>query len=469
MTAVRIVIAEDDQVVAQHLRQALVRSGFEIAGVATTGEEAIGLTRKERPDLILMDISLSGSPDGITAAEEIRKFSPVPVVYLAPPVVDTAVLEKAVATEPYGFVTKPVREGEIRTTVELALHRSKNDLNLRESEEKFRSLAENTADVLLALDIDGIVTYVSPQVNKYGYLEEDLLSHPFLDFIYVSDRRKAAENFRMEIDAEREKSSAFRIVDKWGYLHWVENHGTIRVDVYGKPVGLYGVLLDITDRRRAEEGVKLANKKLNLLNNITRHDILNTITGLLGLVDMATSTEIKKDRDELLAQIRMLVRVIERQITFTREYQEVGVNEPIWQDFDAIMERVVANFSHAKLRFVVDIRNLEIFADPLLEKVFYNLIDNAIRYGEKISTITFYCQISDKGLALISEDDGVGVPPNAKEQIFERGIGKNTGMGLFLTREILTITGITIREIGTYPQGARFELLIPNGAWRFRR
>ena len=113
------------------------------------------------------------------------------------------------------------------------------------------------------------------------------------------------------------------------------------------------------------------------------------------------------------------------------------------------------------------LEDTEIYADPLLEKVFYNLIDNAIRYGETVTAIRFYYQISDKGLALICEDDGVGVPAESKEQIFERGIGRNTGMGLFLTREILLITGITIQENGTYGKGARFELLIPNGAWRF--
>jgi len=131
------------------------------------------------------------------------------------------------------------------------------------------------------------------------------------------------------------------------------------------------------------------------------------------------------------------------------------------------MQRDMVNFSQSEITFVLDLEDTEIYADPLLEKVFYNLIDNALRYGETITTIRFSYKISEKGMTLICEDDGVGIPDEAKDRIFERGVGKNTGMGLFLSREILMITGITIQEIGTYRKGARFELLIPNNSWRF--
>jgi len=364
------------------------------------------------------------------------------------------------------FETDGQIKGWVGTIMDIT-ERKTIEVELRESEEKFRSLAENTAALLFSLDINGIFTYVSPLINRYGFLVEDVVSHHFIDFVYPDDRKEVQANLRAVIDGESEITSVFRIVDKWGYIHWVEEILTIRVDVFGKPVGVYGVMRDVTDRRRTEDAMQLANKKLNLLNNITRHDIINTITGVLGCVDMAVSTENKEEHDILLTEIKDLVRVIQRQITFTREYQEVGVHAPVWQNLKNAMDQVLVNFSNQNILFELDLEVTEIYADPLLEKVFYNLIDNAIRYGETITTIRFYYQISDKGLALICEDDGVGIPAEAKEQIFERGIGRNTGMGLFLTREILMITGITIRENGTYGKGARFEILIPNGAWRF--
>jgi signal transduction histidine kinase len=105
----------------------------------------------------------------------------------------------------------------------------------------------------------------------------------------------------------------------------------------------------------------------------------------------------------------------------------------------------------------------------LLEKVFYNLIDNAIRYGVTIKTISIYPTISDTGFSLVFKDDGVGVEAGQKKEIFKRGVGKNTGMGLFLTAEILAITGITIEENGIFKDGARFEIHIPNGTWKLNK
>ena len=112
--------------------------------------------------------------------------------------------------------------------------------------------------------------------------------------------------------------------------------------------------------------------------------------------------------------------------------------------------------------------DLEVSADPLFEKVFYNLIDNALRHGGKnLSAITFSCERSGTGCRIICEDDGVGVPEENKNRIFEQGFGSNTGLGLFLSKEILGITDISITENGTPGKGARFEILVPEGRFRF--
>jgi len=102
----------------------------------------------------------------------------------------------------------------------------------------------------------------------------------------------------------------------------------------------------------------------------------------------------------------------------------------------------------------------------MIVKVFYNLMDNAVRYGGKITTIRFSVEERDEDLVIVCEDDGDGVPADEKEKIFERGFGKNTGLGLFLAREILDITGITISESGEPGTGARFEMTVPEGSYR---
>jgi PAS domain S-box-containing protein len=337
---------------------------------------------------------------------------------------------------------------------------------LKESEEKYRALTENTPDILFSTDMTGIITYVSPQVNKYGFLVEEVVGKSLRIFIHPGDIENVEANLSRELEEGAQFVSQFRIMDKWGTVYWFEEKSTLRLDLSGKPIGIYGIMRDVTERKRVEDAIDIANKKLNLMNQITRHDILNTITGLYGCVDMAKATNSPEEKDQLLTDIRELTKVIQRHITFTREYQEVGVHLPQWQNVNELINKVVQNFAKSGLTFHSEFEKTEVYADPLLEKVFYNLVDNAIRYGESITTIAIYPKISDKGFAIVFEDNGVGVPEAQKREIFKRGVGKNTGMGLFLTAEILAITGITIEENGVFGKGARFVIRIPNGTWR---
>jgi len=115
----------------------------------------------------------------------------------------------------------------------------------------------------------------------------------------------------------------------------------------------------------------------------------------------------------------------------------------------------------------VHLDNLEIFADSLLERVFFVLSDNVLRHAKTATTVTIRYQFEEEDLLLLFEDDGNGIPDSNKEKIFERGFGTQKGLELFLVREILSITGITIQETGKEGKGARFEMRVPKGAYRF--
>jgi signal transduction histidine kinase len=109
---------------------------------------------------------------------------------------------------------------------------------------------------------------------------------------------------------------------------------------------------------------------------------------------------------------------------------------------------------------------IEIFADAMIKKVFYNLIDNALRHGDHVTNIIFSARETADGLLIICEDNGIGIPPQNKALIFTKGFGRDSGLGLFLISEILSITGISIRETGDYGKGARFEMLVQKGDYR---
>lgn len=340
--------------------------------------------------------------------------------------------------------------------------------DLQESRERLSSILRASPVGVFETKANGTLLYVNERWEEMiGMTLETVNQRQSADVHMPLDKTRISKEMWRKFQTHLQAQSEYRFMRPDGTITWLYGQSVPVYDANGGIRGYVGTITDITDRKRIEDAIHLANKKLNLMNDITRHDILNTITGIFGLIDMAVASGNKEELSQLLGQIKEEGVLIQRQITFTRDYQGVGVNAPLWQNVREVASRAIKNVVHPGVTIVIDIEDTEIFADPLLEKVFYNLVDNALRYGERVTTIRFYYQISDSGLALICEDDGVGVPEGSKSHIFERGVGKNTGMGLFLTREILRITSITIKEDGIPGKGARFEMLIPNGMWRF--
>lgn len=215
----------------------------------------------------------------------------------------------------------------------------------------------------------------------------------------------------------------------------------------------------------------MANHKLNLLSSITRHDINNQLQALTGYIQFSTEALAEP---EILAgyfeREALIAENIRRQISFTKDYEDLGVRSPVWQDISKLVREVTTVLPMQDFQLEIKCQNLEIFADPLLKKVFYNLTDNALHYGgEKMTTIRLMASPQKEHILLIFEDDGEGISVEDKQKLFTRGFGKHTGLGLFLSREILAITGITITETGEPGKGARFEITVPNGKWRVTR
>jgi signal transduction histidine kinase len=146
----------------------------------------------------------------------------------------------------------------------------------------------------------------------------------------------------------------------------------------------------------------------------------------------------------------------------------MGLREPQWQSVREVFLQAAPPLETPQITLSIDVGELTIYADPLLEKVFTNLMDNSFRHGGRITNIRLYYVEHPDAVSLIFEDNGVGVPTIEKELIFRRGYGKNTGYGLFLCREILALTGMSIRETGEPGKGARFEITVPRVNCRLR-
>lgn len=215
--------------------------------------------------------------------------------------------------------------------------------------------------------------------------------------------------------------------------------------------------------KRYSESLTRINEKLTIMNSITRHDILNQLTVLLGYLEIAAEESREPAVRESLDRIKFSAQNIREQLEFARDYQDLGVREPQWFD----VRWHIARLRQDGITISTRIRKLEVYADPLFGRVFYNLLDNAVRHGNQVSRIQVATRREEDGaLTIVWEDNGIGVKKGEKEKIFRRGYGNNTGLGLFLCREILAITGMTIRECGEYGTGARFEIRVPPGGYR---
>jgi len=225
--------------------------------------------------------------------------------------------------------------------------------------------------------------------------------------------------------------------------------------------------VEIQERTRFEAAIQLSNRKLNTLSSITRHDILNQITAIVMYLSLAQEITTDPQVRDHLQKIEQLTSLIQAQIRFTKDYQSIGANAPLWQHVSSTVNSALVNLDLGNVTVKNDLGRLEIYADYLLEKVFFNLVDNSLRHGEKVTSCRFSYNEEPDGLTIVYEDDGIGIPATAKDKIFKREYYRNTGYGMFLTHEILSITGLTIQETGEPQKGARFEIHIPAGEFRF--
>ena len=309
------------------------------------------------------------------------------------------------------------------------------------------------------------------QTFGYSHLEIPTL-HAFWEKVFPDEmyRQWVKHTWQTAVRAAKESEreilpAEYTITCQNGDLRVVELSG-IAIEK-----NLLVTFVDVTERRHAEEAVREANQKLRFLTGITRHDIFNQLNAMYLYLDMALEeTELDLVHD-YVRRVQNAGKRIEAIIGFTREFEHFGTDSSGWQNINAIIEAAKTEVPSGIITISSIIPDdLEIYADPIIRKVFTTFFDNAIRHGGKeISQVILSAEFGETTLTIISEDDGAGVAAAEKEKIFQNGFGKNTGIGLFLSREILAINDLSIIETGTEGTGARFEISVPAGKFRSRK
>ena len=378
---------------------------------------------------------------------------------------------------------KPASIGTIRNVL---YEKNKIEEALRESHSILNSILQESPIPQFVIDTNHKVKYWNHALEKYSNIHaEEIIgttSHwkafypserPCLvDLMLIGDVEEIRKWYQGKAEKSRLVDDAFSVYDFFPGIGengtWLFFTGAILRDSEGKVWGALETLEDISNQKMNEEGLRQANNKLNLLANITRHDILNTLTVLSGAIDLIRDEITDTEISLYISKAEMALDVIRRQITFTRDYQNLGVNAPLWQNLSEVINEALTHSLPGDIETILTDINLEIFADKMLGRVFSNLIDNSLRHGGHVKRVGFSVEKRDNLTILVYSDNGVGIPNDMKEHIFERGVGSNTGFGLFLVCEILSITNISIRETGEPGIGARFEIIIPPGYYRIK-
>jgi len=265
----RVLVVEDEKIIAKDIESTLKRIGHESVGSVAKGEEAIVFAEKQRPDLILMDITLKGEMDGIEAAKIINDRFNIPIVYITAHQ-DEDTIEKTKGTNPYGYITKPLDDRDLNTAINSAMYRRDVELKLKDAEEKYFRLSENAPDLIFS---QNVTTQKYNYVNKCafkltGYTPDEFYSSPGLMEKIVGSEWVEQYRFSMKMVLDSEISIPFEymIKNKNGKKIWI-NQRSVVLRNNKEPLTIEAILTDITERKTYEQKLEETTLKLRALTN----------------------------------------------------------------------------------------------------------------------------------------------------------------------------------------------------------
>ncbi len=358
-------------------------------------------------------------------------------------------------------------KGEVRWIIGLAFDISEQKLaqeKLQESHEKYYNLFELGKEAIFLIDqkTGKILEANLHAAEMYGYTKQELIG---MDITKLS-----AEPDKTSELISKSPMGTFSIPLRY---HLKRSGVQFPVEIIGRFFEWKNIpwiviaVRDITERLKSETAIQKATEKLNLFNYLTRTTMNNQLFILRGYLDFAREAMRNNEGEKYLERSTNAIQALDRLIIFMKNYQDLGLKPAIWQNVEEVFIYAISHVSMRGITKELAAKDLLIYADPFLEKVFHHLVENSLIHGEHVTTIAIRTEQDGDDLLLIYEDDGVGILPEYKDQIFSLNLEGKAGIGLILVREILSITGISIRETGEYGKGARFVMKIPKENYRF--
>ncbi|MBN2283846.1 MAG: PAS domain S-box protein, partial [Deltaproteobacteria bacterium] len=299
MTGARILVVEDEIIIARDIQAKLRTLGYDVPDPVYSGEDAVIKAGEHQPDLVLMDIVIKGDVDGIEAAREIYSRFAIPVVYLTA-YADDKTLARAKVTEPFGYILKPYEERELHSSIEMALYRNEMNRALRRSEEKYRTILENIEDGYFEVDLAGNFQFFNDSLCRIlGYEEREIRGLNNRAYMNEENARKVYASFnQIYRTAQPADILDIEIIQKSGEHRLMEASVSPIMNSGDKPVGFRGIARDVTERRRSAEELRKSYERLQL----TLEGVIYALASVVEIRDSYTA-----DHQKRVAQLAVAI------------------------------------------------------------------------------------------------------------------------------------------------------------------
>ncbi|MFA4823641.1 MAG: histidine kinase dimerization/phosphoacceptor domain -containing protein [Methanoregula sp.] len=463
----RILIVEDEVIVANDIKETLNSLGYTVVGIANSGETALQKVAEVHPDLVLMDIYLGGKMDGVQTAGELHKVSDIPIIYLTA-FSDEALLARAKLTEPYGYIIKPYSERELHSVIEMARYKYAMDKKLKESEDRLQKLndeletrvAARTTTLRQQLQflqqlIDTIPAPVYYKDSKGGYLGcnnafEAYTGIPKREMVKKTDAALFSSDIAVlseEKDSQLMNGKGIQVYPA-KFLHAdhhlrdvIFNKATFN-DPDGSIAGFIGVMIDITEQKKAEEDLQMSLHEKELLLKEIHHRVKNNLQTISSFLYLQLLTCDNEQTKNLFNDARSQVNAMG--LIHQKLYQSTDISRILFTDYiTSLIEYLKESYGvdDTKVRIIISVKptNLALDIDTGIPcgLIINELVTNALKYAfqdRSGGTITIQMVQDELHHNLLSvSDDGRGIPTG-----FDLITNKSLGMKIVssLTRQL---------------------------------
>jgi two-component system cell cycle sensor histidine kinase/response regulator CckA len=482
----QILIVEDELIVADDIKTSLIRLGYDVCGMVVSGKEAIKKAKEIRPDLVLMDIVLKEEMNGIEAASLIRSRFHIPVVYLTAHS-DNKTLKRAKIAEPFGYIRKPVEQKELKTAMEIALYRYEIERRLKESEERYRTLYEESRDALYITTREGkIVDINQSMLDLFGYTREEMIGMNIrkncinpanrIRFQKQIEKNGFVRDYEIKLRNKEEKELDCLIT------------ATVRRASDGRILGYQGSIRDITERKRTEEEKEKLQAQLihsekmagiGTLASGIAHEFNNLLQIMRGYVEFAQKTKRQKDIEEALDIVihnaDRATKIIKDLLTFSRHEVSGKEQSDIIESIESVLSLTEDQLRKHNIEVIREYRIIP----PIrinkteLQQVFLNMVTNARdAMLPKGGILRIDVSQNSENVEIRFCDSGRGIAQENLGKIFEpffttKGAAgadselRGTGLGLSVSYGIVKKHGGAIEVESKTGSGTTFTVKLP--------